>query len=205
MGVKQRSCETAYCYCMNSYYWVSSSKAARQPIVFEYFPIIIIILSWESMAAHRTPWSKVVKFGTLVQDSPISPSSKSSEFEVAGSSALAPPTSQSWTCIHFYNFRPIHPILTNKVSFDSLSQAEFNAPYVVVLHHDGFSAILVYVKNLENASPITNLVHSSRNLAHMIFRPDFDRKDAKLEVSQYLSSTLTHQNQTVFNVALLLM
>ena len=125
---------------MNSYYWVSSSEAARQPIVFVRFPIIII-LSWESMAAHR----KVVKFGTLVQDSPISPSS---QFQVATSTALAPPTGQSCTCIHVYNFRPIHPILTNKISFDSLGQAEFNASYVVVSRHDGLSAILIYVKKL---------------------------------------------------------
>ena len=67
---------------------------------------------------------------------------------------------QSWTCIHVYNFRPIHPILTNKLSVDSLIQAEFNAPYVVI---NGFSAILVYVKNLQNASLVTNAVQSSRN------------------------------------------
>ena len=56
----------------------------QNPIVFVRFPIIIIIiiiiLPLESMAAHRTPWSKVVKFGTLIQDSPIRPPSK---FEVA--------------------------------------------------------------------------------------------------------------------------
>ena len=44
LGVKQRSCET--------------------PIVFVRFPIIITILPLESMAAHRTPGSKVMKFGT---------------------------------------------------------------------------------------------------------------------------------------------
>ena len=60
LGVKQRSCET--------------------PIVFVRFPIIITILPLESMAAHRTPCSKVMKFGTLIQDSPIRPPSK---FEVA--------------------------------------------------------------------------------------------------------------------------
>ena len=78
------------------------------------------------MAAHRTPWWKVEK---LVQDCPISPWSK---FEVASPTALAPPTGQSSTCIHVYNFRPIHPIFTNKISLDSLGQAEFNAPYIVV-------------------------------------------------------------------------
>ena len=35
---------------------------------------------------------------------------------------------------------------------------------VVILRHDGFSAILVYVKNLQNAT--TNLVQSSQNLVH---------------------------------------
>jgi hypothetical protein len=81
------------------------------------------------MAAHRTTWWKVVKFGTLVQDSPISPLS---QCQVANPTALAPPTGQSCTCIHVYNFRPIHPIFTNQVSLDSLNQAEFNAPYDVI-------------------------------------------------------------------------
>ena len=63
---------------------------------------IIISLQWESMAAHRTPWSKVVKCGTLIQDSPIIPWSK---FVVASSWALAP-TGQSWTCIHVIAFDP---------------------------------------------------------------------------------------------------
>jgi hypothetical protein len=34
LGVKQLCCETTYCFCMNSYYWVSSNYVARQPIVF---------------------------------------------------------------------------------------------------------------------------------------------------------------------------
>ena len=42
---------------------------------------------------------------------------------------------------------------------------------VFVLRHYGFCAILVYVKNLQNASLVTNAVQSSRNLAQMIFRP----------------------------------
>ena len=120
------------------------------------------------MAAHRTQWQKVVKFGTLIQDSPISPHSK---FEVAIPWALAPPTGQSWTCIHVYNFWPIHPIFTTKVSLESLGQAEFNAPYDVILRHDKLSAILVYVKNLQNVSHITHFVQSSPNLAHMLLRP----------------------------------
>ena len=120
------------------------------------------------MAAHRTPWSKgVVKFGTLIQDSPIRPPSK---FEVASPWALAPPIGQSWTCIHVNNFWPIHPILTNKVSLESLGQAEFNAPYDVILRQDRFSAILVYVQNLQKASHPTNFDQSSRNLADMFIR-----------------------------------
>ena len=166
LGVKQLCCETTYCYCTNSY-WVSSNYVARQPIVFVWV-LIIITLPWESMAAHRTAWWKVVKFGALVQDSPISPLS---QCQVASPTALAPPTGQSCTCVHVYNFWPIHPIFTNKVSLDSLVQAKFNAPYDVVLCHDRFSAILVYVKNLQNATSITNCVQSSRNLAHMIFSP----------------------------------
>ena len=81
------------------------------------------------MAAHRTAWRKVVKFGTLVQDSPISPLTQS---QVASPTALAPPTGQSWTCIHVHNFRPIRPIFTNQVSLDSLNQAQFNTPYDVI-------------------------------------------------------------------------
>ena len=124
LGVKQRSCET--------------------PVVFVRFPIIITILPLESMAAHRTPGSKVMKFGTLIQDSPISPHSK---YEVASLWTLAPPIGQSWTCIHVNNFWPIHPMLTDKASLESLGQAEFNAPYDVILRQDRFSAILVYVQN----------------------------------------------------------
>ena len=52
-----------------------------------------------------------------------------------------------------FDIRPIVPIFTNQVSLDSLNQAEFN--YDVILRHDGFSAILVYVKNLQSATPIT--------------------------------------------------
>ena len=46
---------------------------------------------------------------------------------------------------------------TNQVSLDLLNQAEFNAPYDVLLRHDGFSAILVYVQKLQNNPPIKHL------------------------------------------------
>ena len=165
LGCQAQSVKAIYCNCY--FYWVSSNEVVRQPIFFVWIPIIII-LQWESMAAHRMPWWKVVKFGTLFQDSLISQWSK---FEVASPTALAPATGQSSTCINVYNFRPIHRIFTDKISLDSLGQAEFNAPYPVILRHDGFSAILFYVKNLQNATPITDFVQSSRILAHMIFRP----------------------------------
>ena len=42
LGVKQLCCETTYCFCTNSYYWVPSNYVARQPIVFVRIPIIII-------------------------------------------------------------------------------------------------------------------------------------------------------------------
>ena len=38
-------------------------------------------------------------------------------------------------------------MLTDKASLESLGQAEFNAPYDVILRQDRFSAILVYVQN----------------------------------------------------------
>ena len=41
--------------------------------------------------------------------------------------------------------------------------------YDVILRHDRFSAILVYDKNLQNVSPITDFVQSSRNLAEWMF------------------------------------
>ena len=40
LGVKQLCCETTYCFCTNSYYWVSSNYVARQPIVFVQILII---------------------------------------------------------------------------------------------------------------------------------------------------------------------
>ena len=115
-----------------SYIWVSSNYVARQPIVIVRILIIIIIimLPLESMAAHRTAWRKVVKFGTMVQDSPISPLSQS---QVASPTALAPPTGQIWACIHVHNFRAIRPIFTNQVSLDFLNQAQFNTPYDVIV------------------------------------------------------------------------
>ena len=140
----------------------------RDNLLFLYCFLLLWSCHGSLWQDHRTPWYKVVKFGTLIQDSPISPHSK---FEVASPWALAPPTGQSWTCIHVYNFWPIHPIFTNKVSLESLGQAEFNAPYDVILRHDGFSAILVYVKNLQNVSHITHFVQSSPHLAHMLIRP----------------------------------
>ena len=96
------------------------------------------------MAAHRTVWYKVVKFGTLIQDSPMIHVTK---FHVGTSYTLAPPTGQSWTWVHARNFWPVAPIFENQVSLESLGQAEFNAPYDVIFRHDRFSAILDFVKN----------------------------------------------------------
>ena len=93
----------AYKLNWSEYFSVSSNEVARQPIVFVWIPIIIINLPWESMAAHRTPWCKVVKFGTLVQDPPISPWSK---FEVASPTALAPPTGKVQHAFMFITFNP---------------------------------------------------------------------------------------------------
>ena len=88
-------------------------------VVILRFPIFIF-LPLESMAAH-------------------SPQSK---FEFAIPWALAPPTGQTWTCIHVYNFLPIHPIVTNRYYWN-LWAKQF---YDVIFRHDGFSAILVYQK-----------------------------------------------------------
>ena len=97
----------------------------------------------------------------------------------------------------------------------SLGQVEFNAAYDVILHHDRFSAIVVYVKNIQNTSSSTDFVQSSRNLAQLMFRPSptkvieqifhiqnrfaataikFDHEAAKQEISQFLSSPLTYHN-----------
>ena len=78
----------------------------------------------------------------------------------------------------------------------------------VVLRHDGFSAILVYVKNLQNDSPITNVVQSSQIAADDVqimrhktcptgrnSQSNFEREVAKQDVSQVLSSQTDH-NET---------
>ena len=63
--------------------------------------IIHLLLPWESMAAPRTVWDKVMKFGTLIKDSPFFLFRK---FHVSHWSALAPPTGQSWACVYTRNF-----------------------------------------------------------------------------------------------------
>ena len=141
LGVKQRSCETPIVFLLFSYCFLLlgvKQRSCETPIVFVLFPIIrgqaaklrdtycfrtFSYYYYPAIGVYGSPWLKVVKFGTLIQDSPISPHSK---FEVASPWALAPPIGQSWTCIHVNNFWPIHPIFTNKVSLESLGQAEFN-------------------------------------------------------------------------------
>ena len=63
--------------------------------------IITHLLLLESMAAPRTVWYKVVKFGTLIKDSPVFNFTK---FHLSHCSTLAPPTGQSWTCVYTRNF-----------------------------------------------------------------------------------------------------
>lgn len=53
------------------------------------------------MWAHRTVWRKVVKFGTLIEDSPNIHHSK---FVVSYSIPLAPPSVQSFTYIYANNY-----------------------------------------------------------------------------------------------------
>ena len=86
LGVKQQSCETPIVFVLFPIIFIFIFIIICIIIIIIIITIIIIIiiiiiiLPLESMAAHRTPWLKVVKFGTLIQDSPISPHSK---FKVA--------------------------------------------------------------------------------------------------------------------------
>ncbi len=81
-------------------------QGAMAPIVSVRFPIIIILLPlWSSMAAYRTACGKVMKFGTLIEDSPEMNHSK---FWVSNSNSLAPPLVQSFT--HVLIFKEYHTI-----------------------------------------------------------------------------------------------
>ena len=70
---------------------------------------IFLLLLLLLLSGHGSLWQPIeclvikkrVKFGTLIQGSPMIPHSN---FGVAGSRAVAPPTGQSWTCIHVYTF-----------------------------------------------------------------------------------------------------
>ena len=172
------------------------------------------MLPLESMAAHRTAWRKVVKFGTLVQDCPISPLSQS---KVASPTALAPPTGQSWACIHVHNFWPIRPIFTNQVSLDSLNQAQFNTSYDVIapwricppswFMSKTFKMLLlsqILSNHLETwhtwSSGHPWWKTSNRFVKFKTVCPlkpiKFGGEAAKQEVSRFLSIPLTYHNQT---------
>ena len=180
--------------------------AARSYIYYYYAAL-------ESMAAHRTARRKVVKFGKLVQDSPISPLGQS---QVASPTALAPPTGQSWACIHVHNFWPIRPIFTNQVSLDSLNQAQFNKPYDVIAPWRIFPPswfmsktfkVLLLSQILSNhletwhtwSSGHAWYKTSNRFVKFKTVCPlqqiKFGGVAAKPDVSPYLSSPLTYHNQ----------
>ena len=164
------------------------------------------------MAAHRTDYGKVVKFGTLIRDSPMIHVTK---FHVGTSNPLAPPTGQSWTCVHARNFWTLGPIFKNQVSLESLDQPELNAPCDVIFRHDGFPAILDFVKNTQNVSGVTNFVRPTPNFTWSILRwcltnallfvfgsitvrpkqrIEIRGEAAKQEVGSYFSNPFTHQN-----------
>ena len=107
-------------------------QAAKPPRGFLCILIIIIqhlLLPWESMAAPRTAWSKVVKFGKLFGTSPLINFTK---FHVSHSNPLAPPMGQSWRCVYTRYFWTICRIFLNEVSLDSLDQDKFNALYDII-------------------------------------------------------------------------
>ncbi len=64
---------------------------------------VLFLLPLESMAAHRTVYGRVVKFGTLIEDSPNITHSK---FGVSNSNSLAPPLVQSFTLVYANNCEP---------------------------------------------------------------------------------------------------
>ena len=98
------------------------------------------------------PWTKVLKYGTLIQYTSMIPHS---QFVVTSSCNLAPPTGQSWSCIQVYNFWPNHPIFT-------FGHAEFNAPPML-----SFCAMMDFPPS-SFLSKTFKIHHLSQN---MIFRP----------------------------------
>ena len=120
------------------------------------------------MAAPISAWSKVVKFGTLIGDSPLVQFTK---FHVPYLGTLAPPMGQSWSCVYTRNFWTVCPIFKNEVPLDSLDQAEFNAHHGVNFRLYRFSAISGFIKNLWKPTPPTIFVKSSSKLPDMLFRP----------------------------------
>ena len=128
------------------------------------------------MAAPRSAWSKVLKFGTLIGDSPVV---KCTKFHVPYLSTLAPPMGQSWTCVYTCNFWSAWLFVKNEVPLDSLDQGEFNAHHGVNFRLYRFSAISGFIKKLWKPTPPTMFVKSSSNLPDMIFRPSLTKVSEK--------------------------
>ena len=120
------------------------------------------------MAAPRTVWSEVVKFGTLFGASPLINFTK---FHVSISNPLAPPMGQSWRCVYTRFFWTKWLIFWNEVSLYSLEQDESN----VLWRHTQFSAILNVKEKRFFATFLQFLLSLLQRLPQIIFRPSLTK------------------------------
>ena len=153
--------------CLQLYLLGAKQRSCEAPIVIGGI-IIILLPSWVSKPAPISAWSKVVKFGTLIGDSPLVQFTKC---HVSYLGTLAPPMGQSWTCVYTRNIWTACPIVKNEVPMDSLDQAEFNAHHGVNYRLYRISAISGFIKTLWKPTPPTIFVKSSSKLPEIIFRP----------------------------------
>ena len=145
--------------------------------------IIIIHLPWESMAAPRTTWSEVVKFGTLFG---TCPRITFTNFHVSHSNPLAPPMGQSWRCVYTRYLWTICRIFQNEVSLDSLDQDKFNALYDVIPSHIDSPPFWMLRKSVFSLL----LLHFLMNLLQNCHRWSSDQASQKLSPGALIFATV---------------
>lgn len=97
------------------------------------------------MAAHRTICRKVMKFCTMLKDSP---SIDHSKFEVSNAISLAPLPVQSCIQVYANNLWTISHRKKILLFSGSLAQYDSIALYPVIFRHEKFSAIFNFTKTL---------------------------------------------------------
>ncbi len=160
------------------------------------------------MAAHRTDCGKVIKFGTLIEDSV---NSNHTTFGVSNSNSLAPPL------VQIFNFVMLITFINKKilVSSESLAQAESNEVHnSKIARFMHFSCIFIFncSENLLCQTRPRWFVRFSPKLTQIIYRPcwqkvmefksirpgvleyhtnEFAKKHAKMDLRLYLRKGLT--------------